>query len=318
MTPAALAVPAATALLGFAVGSAINHGGTCSVAATRSLVQGRDAGPAIGLALSAGVAGALCLPLAWAAGMSAHLPASYAIGWPLVGGAALLGVGAVVNGGCLLGSLARLGDGESRMLALPVGLALGFWVAGRIVHAPPAPSPNGWAPPGWGGVAIVGLFAAVALAGWLALRGRPRPTPGTWPLARAAALLGGCGALLFLIQPGWSYADLVHQRFGPMTRMAGAPGLVPALATAAGASLAAITRRGFRHRRPDPTTIARSLAGGALMAFGAALVPGGNDALLLAAVPAGTPSGLVAYSVMTGTVLLLTLAQRGAASRPAR
>lgn len=40
------------------------------------------------------------------------------------------------------------------------------------------------------------------------------------------------------------------------------------------------------------------------MALGASLIPGGNDTLLLAAIPSGTLSGLVAYLVMSVTVLL--------------
>ena len=40
------------------------------------------------------------------------------------------------------------------------------------------------------------------------------------------------------------------------------------------------------------------------MALGASLIPGGNDTLLLAAIPSGTLSGLVAYLVMSLTVLV--------------
>lgn len=301
------AIALLTVPLGFVMGSALNHGGTCAVAAARDLVGRRDAGPAIALVLSAGIAGLLCLALAWAAGMSAHVAGGYRVGPALLLGAVLLGVGAVVNGACLLGSLARLGDGESRLLALPVGLAIGFWAAAWLKLAPSVPpAPNPLVRPGAGGATVVLVAGLLAAGAWLMIRDRSRRTPGTSPLAKSAALLGACGGLLFLVQPNWSYADLVHQRFGAVMLMAGGSGLASAVATIAGVSLAGWRRRRFRPRRPDASGIARSLGGGALMALGAALVPGGNDALLLAAVPAATPSGLTAYGVMSATVLALT------------
>ncbi len=78
----------------------------------------------------------------------------------------------------------------------------------------------------------------------------------------------------------------------------------------AGAVLAGIQRQAFRYRRASLIAVSRSVAGGAVMAFGAALVPGGNDTLLLASLPAATLGGLVAYGVMSAVVFSLLLIRK--------
>lgn len=59
----------------------------------------------------------------------------------------------------------------------------------------------------------------------------------------------------------------------------------------------------MRLQRPTAAGILRSIAGGALMGIGIGLIPGGNDALILAAMPTLSPGGVVAYLVMTTTIV---------------
>jgi hypothetical protein len=54
----------------------------------------------------------------------------------------------------------------------------------------------------------------------------------------------------------------------------------------------------------------RSGAGGALMAAGAALVPGGNDAMLLVGLPLLLPNLIAAYAAMAGTLMLIEYVAR--------
>lgn len=297
--------------LGLLIGLSLGHGGTCSVAAARRLALRGEIGPTLGLLLALGAAGCVALPLAWASDGAARLPTAAAVDWRVFLGGALLGVGAMANGACLLGSLTRLGDGETRLLALPAGLAFGFWAAASVGLAPAAAATRGafGEPSAAGGLMIVG-FLALAIAAIVAIRGTG-PAPGR--LVPASIALGVFGAVLFLLRPGWSYADILHQRFAATMQLAGATGTGAALATIAGAAMAAVRRGTFRLRSPAPFAVARSFGGGALMAVGAMLVPGGNDALLLAAVPTGVPSGAVAYAVMTATVMLIAVVE---AQRP--
>ena len=46
-----------------------------------------------------------------------------------------------------------------------------------------------------------------------------------------------------------------------------------------------------------------TLVGGGLMGVGVAAIPGGNDGLVLAAVPALSPGGIAAYLTMTATII---------------
>ena len=85
--------------------------------------------------------------------------------------------------------------------------------------------------------------------------------------------------------------------------------LVPLLilAVLAGALLAARARNRLRLRRPTCAAVARCLAGGLLMGTGAALVPGGNDALVLHAAPGLALHAALAYAALVtgvgGTLL---------------
>ena len=60
--------------------------------------------------------------------------------------------------------------------------------------------------------------------------------------------------------------------------------------------------------------VAKTLSGGVLMGLGAAVIPGGNDGLILAALPALSIGGAAAYVLMLATImsaLAVTRAWRG-------
>jgi hypothetical protein len=260
------------------------------------------------------VAGLVCLPLAWAAGMRAGLPPEAPLAAPLVAGALLLAIGALVNDACLFGTLARIALGEVRFLAVPVGLALGYAAAAPLTDAAQL-TPNRFATPSAVALPLVIGSGLMVVGGWYALaRVGDRFAPGRWPLRAAMVVLGGAGALLFALTPGWTYADAVHDTVvagpgGPPVALS-APALITCAATLAGAVIAGLVAGRFRLQRPRPVPLLRSIAGGALMAAGATFVPGGNDSLLLWAVPGGSVSGLLAYLVMTAVIMLWLLGTR--------
>jgi uncharacterized protein len=106
----------------FLMGYSVNQASTCAVNAAKELVDHRHGTMLTGFAVAVGTAGLICLPLSWLLGGTGHLAMGGAIGWPLVIGAVMLGLGAVINDACLLGTLSRIGHGEVRFLALPIGL----------------------------------------------------------------------------------------------------------------------------------------------------------------------------------------------------
>jgi len=292
----------------FLVGMVIGGSSTCAVTASREILLHRRGTMLLGFVIAMGIAGAITLPLHWLLGPAAHLASEVPISGALVSGAVLIGLGAVINDACLLGTLARIGQGEVRFLALPFGLALGFALADRqpLLAAGPALG-NVHATPMWPGIALVIGFALLAVWAWRE-RGRsiePGRARPAWPRVMMLAM-GLCGALLFALEPNWAYSDAVRAivRRGQMEMHSDARAFAPAVALLGGALVSGLLARSFVYTPPRLADLARSLAGGVVMALGASLIPGGNDTLLLAAIPSGTLSGLVAYLVMSVTVLL--------------
>ena len=325
-----LALALLAAVCAFAMGYALNQGTTCAVTAARQVIDEGQTRMLVGFGIAAAAAGLIWLPLAWLAGGLVHLAPDRPIGWGLVFGACLLGIGAVINRACLLGSISRIGQGRVRFLGLLPGLAIGFLLADRFGVSPPAAMPNPLANPSPTGIVVLVLFLASLAAGWAWMR---RPGDGgdlvRWPWRVSMTVLGVSGALLFAIAPGWTVADAVRrtvvplQTGGPMSMdglagamMVGVPGLAMFAVLCAGAVLAGIQRQAFRYRRASLIAVSRSVAGGAVMAFGAALVPGGNDTLLLASLPAATLGGLVAYGVMSAVVFSLLLIRKRMTAPP--
>jgi len=298
----------------FLVGMAISASSTCAVAASREILFERRPDMLLGFLIAMGVAGLITLPLHWLIGPTAHVTPVVPISSSLLLGAALIGLGAVVNDACLLGTLARIGQGEVRFLALPFGLALGFAVAERqsaLVVGIARPNPHEL--PSAQGVAVVAIFAAMAVWAWQR-RGkgsRESTSAGSWPRAMMLAM-GLCGALLFCLAPQWTYSDAIHAivRRGGMQMQADARAFAPALALLAGALVSGLLTRAFVFRAPTAITLTRSLAGGAVMALGGTLIPGGNDSLLLAAIPSASLSGITAYAVMSATVMFVLVARQ--------
>ena len=311
MAPLTLLI--AAACCAFLLGFSINQGSTCSVTAAKQLVYKREFTMLAGFAVAIGVAGLICLPLKWALGSTAHVVADHGVSLAVVGGAILLGVGAVINDACLLGTLARIGDGEIRFLGLPFGLGAGFAAADHLsVSAQVALAPNHFAEFDAGGAILSFVFAAILVAAWRRLgAGANTVRYHEWPLRWAMVALGGCGALLFSLAPGWTYADAVRRSVanGQGMTMIGFGALVAAVAALAGAVASGLRSRSFHYQAPRWALVGRSFGGGAVMAIGATLVPGGNDALLLASVPAATLSGVAAFTVMSVTVPLLLIAR---------
>ena len=73
----------------------------------------------------------------------------------------------------------------------------------------------------------------------------------------------------------------------------------------AGALTASFRQGNLRLQLPTANGILRSVVGGTLMGIGIALIPGGNDGLILAAVPTLSPGGIVAYLLMTTTIVFV-------------
>lgn len=251
--------------------------------------------------------------------------------WALLGGW-LFGTGAALNGGCSLSTLHRLIDGELGMLATLPGFALGVVLSAAAVTGFATPGPAVLVPVEsvwhrWPGLApwllgLLVLWSLVRLSGFVRLA---RTSAGTslrrrllahqYPLGVSAALMGVSGALLYATQGAWSYTN--HIRASVLHVWIGGPGaaathsaLVAALLF--GMTASALHRASIAWRRPrSSTTWWRHATGGLLMGAGAAMVPGGNDTLLLNALPTLAIPAVIAYlAMLLGIASVLWLMQQ--------
>lgn len=310
------------AVCAFAMGYALNQASTCAVLAARQVLEERRPTLLLGFGVAAATAGLVWLPLSWA-GVVALTP-DRAIGWGLIVGAALLGAGAVLNRACLLGSISRIGDGRFSYLGLPVGLFAGFVLADAVSAEPSPERPNLLGHPSEIAALVLIGFAILVWISWAAMRALgDRRQDDRWSGRTAMTVLGIAGALLFAAAPGWTLADAIRIAVpqGAMALMAGGLlGLIMFGVLCVGAVVSGLRRRSFVPRRPRLVPVLRSISGGTVMAMGASLIPGGNDSLLLAALPGATVGGLVAYLIMTAAVFALlaaggTIRREMAASR---
>jgi uncharacterized protein len=110
--------------------------------------------------------------------------------------------------------------------------------------------------------------------------------------------------LLNTQHPGWSYSKPVNALATGELHQLSLPLAMSSLATFAGAISSSLLAGGFRWARFSALRLLRCLLGGTLMAGAAAMVPGGNDTLLLWAIPGLALYGLVAYGLMLGTIFV--------------
>jgi hypothetical protein len=116
-----------------------------------------------------------------------------------------------------------------------------------------------------------------------------------------AGLLAG---LVYARQPGWSYGTALEALFYGRWDLAQWRTSLSAVALFAGAIGEAALAGRFLMQPPNLQRALRCLVGGSVMGFGAALVPGGNDNLLLWAIPGLTRYGVLAYGLMLGVIVM--------------
>ncbi len=323
---------ACAALIGFAA----HRASLCNVRAVAEIMSGGSAhmlGSLLQAALwMATLTGVLVLGFGWM--LPPVLMPSQA-GWALTGGW-LFGAGAALNGGCSLSTLHRLADGELGMLATLAGFVVGVlaWATAGPLHAGMALLPL---VPVWTRWPAAARWLLLALVLWALLRlhmfGRlARLKPGqslrqkvlapSYHLSVSAAVMGLAGGLLYATQGAWSYTN--HLRTSVLHAWGGgsaASGTHAALVAAlvAGMVVSALHRGSMAWRRPSG--IGSWLwhgAGGLLMGAGAAMVPGGNDTLLLNSLPTLAWQAAAAYlSLLAGITSVLWLMRRARMPMPA-
>ncbi|MCU0919342.1 MAG: YeeE/YedE family protein [Burkholderiaceae bacterium] len=305
---------AAWLLLVAAVGFAAHRASLCNVRAVAELLQHRSAhllGAFLGAALWATlVAGVLTLGDLH----GARLAPAPRLGWlGSLCGAFVFGAGAAVNGGCSMSTLQRLADGEWAMALSLIGFVIGAatvqlasmpLLLAVAMPADPAPWP-GWSSSTYGVLVPLGLWGIVEtrrlVTGRAAGGLRTAWLQPAWKPRSAAAVMGIAGGLLYAVPGVWTYTNLLRAEAAAVFDGRHAPALHVTLALAlfAGMALSSWQRGSFAPRRSwRVSSSLRHALGGLLMGAGGALVPGGNDTVLLSALPGLSVVAVGAYLAM--------------------
>lgn len=255
--------------------------------------------------------------------------------WPAtllsIAGGLLFGVGAAANGGCTFSTLRRLGDGDTNLAATIAG-----WLAGASIersvlsgHAPVATHielPDLVSGPAMkAAVAAEGVFLIWQTI--VIIRSLPPRAPlarallaPNYKLSAAAALIGTASFLLYVNLGAWSFTSVILSTAAPSTfpPTASLPIHWLALAfTLAGMIASSALRRSFSLSGPKPGRLAVHGAAGLAMGFGAAMMPGGNDTLILYGVGFLSPHALPAFaSILAGVALTFVVAKRFGGAPP--
>ena len=310
------------AALAFVAGVALQRGGICAVKAVRDVVEaGR---------WSMFLSFVECVAWALIALIAAQLFGVMSLAeWPrypsnlaALAGGALFGVGALVTGACAFGAAGRLAAGELSFLAWAPG-----FVAGAAAARAAGAEAGAAAPMAFGLAGVWLVATGVLLAGfvawrlWTLRRASWRPealartaAASTWPPALAMAVIALANVGLLLIIFSWPYTMLlVDLAFARGEQIAAR--VLLAAAFFIGAWLGAASVRRFRLRGADLGTLASRFSGGVLMGGGAALIPGGNDSLVLLGLPLLQPYAFIAYAAMIAVIAAGFWLRRRARSR---
>jgi uncharacterized protein len=282
-------------LLTLVLGALLSRVSLCAVAGVQQAVATGNFAGLERLALAACGAGLSLLLLAGLLPDRVWLPNDAHFHLGLIAGGVLLGLGAMINGGCYLGSVLYLGTGNLNFLFTLLGLGLGLRAAAAWSPLPFAATPMLRMAMGYLWLLGLGLFALIIVV--LIRRRRCR---GQW-LALCAGLVAG---LVYARHPAWSYGSALEAFARGRTALTHWRTHVSALALFAGAIGAALLAGRFDLQRPRLWRALRCLVGGAIMGCGAALIPGGNDSLLLWAIPGLTIYGVLAFGLMLAVMTI--------------
>jgi uncharacterized membrane protein YedE/YeeE len=300
-------------VLAFVLGFAAHRASVCAVRAVAEYQHSRTGFMAASIGKTMLWVLLVTLPFFWLTTPAGPYLGGWALTATAVAGGFLFGIGAGINGACAYSTMTRLVDGEGRMAATVAGFTLGVLVFvglvgfGTVERPRPAQTQFGrvsdWA------IVLVVLLAALAM--YELVRIWRRREPGVplrdrilapkYRLSTAALIVGLCGAAIYLLFGSAGYTStfelVVEGALGTRDWPAAGRWLL-LLAVLAGMLVSTLQRRSFRLDLRPRTDWMRNVGGGMLMGLGTAMAPGGNDVLVLYAVPVFSPHGLPTLAAM--------------------
>ncbi len=302
----------AVGFMAFWVGFAMKSGGLCTYAAVRQIVDQRRFEKLFIFLGVAAWAGVVLLPLYWIDHSIFKLSMTHSSFAVALLFGAVLGVGAVLNRGCFFGTFVALVGGNLNYLATLFGLSVGVgggylylydFRATELLSSPL--SQNSFEGYLWFGV--MAFFALVMLKnrGFGSFESIKRAL-GIERLSRMArfsmVVIGVGGGVLYGSVSGWNYSDVLSNITlifldKPQTTIT-TLALTATVSMIFGGITAAIYTKSFAFVAMEWRLLLGCFAGGVLMGGASLLIPGGNDGMLLKAIPSLAWHAFVGYIAM--------------------
>jgi uncharacterized membrane protein YedE/YeeE len=274
-------------LAGSVLGVSAHRAGLCTVKAVAEIMTSRR-----GVILSSFIKASLWTTAFVAVLSLAHLDP--ALGHRPLGvlaplGGLVFGLGARLNGACSFSTLTRLAEGHFVMLFTLLG-----WVIGSMAVA--KASPDLHAPALSGHLSLWLVLPGIAWIIWesrfilkqFRTSGLGVFGGGYWPLSLSVLLIAAANTALLAIGRPWSFTSSAICLSGAAPiAPCHAPGTLALVSVVAMVAMigSAMARGSFRPRAIVWPAAVRHLMAGSVMGLGAALIPGGNDGLILFGMP---------------------------------
>lgn len=301
-------------LLVFGIGMAVQRGNTCTVVAIDDIVHRRSWARALSIVFTwFWVAGGLTL--VWLIGGPRFDARTFPVtAWSVVGGL-LLGLGAVVNGACTTGTIARIGSGEYSFGMTIVGFFTGCVASSHVfgraatTHTSELPATTSLDHPV---LALSGLAVVVALTARRLIAGPHESVRDflhkAWDPRTAMLIVAALFVALVQVAGPWAYTDMLGSlAHGDTTNIAAR--LTFLVFLLGGAITAGRSLRGPKPIGPLSPRVPRCTIGGFVMGLGFSVAPGAFDGMTLLGQPLLLPFAWVVMvasylSILTGIAYL--------------
>lgn len=276
---------------------------------------------------------AITLPLLWLVPDITDLRVSWRISAGGIAGGFIFGVGAALNHGCALATLIQLFSGRLAMALTIVGFVAGLTLTTSLQATQTLPVPemtSHWltdAPAfiGWMLPPILIWVAYESRTLWRAVHdGHPfaeHINSPRYKLSSSAALMGLANGLLFMLVGGWAYTSILSKEVTwqvSQSKIASPlfdavrPDVEWLLVASLAVGIFISARQSGRmvwEWRPTVRWL-RNFSAGMVMGIGAALVPGGNDALMLGGMPILAPHAFPTFAALLAGITTTLFIQR--------
>jgi len=214
-----------------------------------------------------------------------------------VGGAALLGLGAYLNGACMVGTIGRIGNGEWDFFLTIIGFFCGALLIAHLhldqLYPVAQHELSILKLPDW---ALGIVFCLIAYRSWMFYK------KGLHPYFLTVSL-GILFLLLLVIDKAWSYTDLLVD-LANIKNTSYLPRLILFFALLIGSIFGGNSLKNIGSTRiVKKSLIAKRFLGGLAMGFATVMLPGSHDALVFLYLPMLLLNAWICFLVMTSTIL---------------